>query len=148
MIIDTTTHSFNNKQIQLLNRGPTYVPPCQIYISSSYQSMNDIIKKQYASLKHQLAGIFSKYHINIALSLELEEQIHKQFTDLFSMSIPTHIRQRALYEKKLIQSIQQSLKINNLILRRTADNMNTFYLGNVEDFQAKANDYLLKTDAL
>ena len=39
------------------------------------------------------------------------------------------------------------MKKNNLILRRTADNKNTFYLGNLQEFETKANDYLLKSDA-
>jgi hypothetical protein len=55
--------------------------------------------------------------------------------------------ERAIYERKIVQSIRRSLNENNLILRRTADNQNTFYLGNAQDFEAKANDYLAKTDA-
>jgi hypothetical protein len=145
MIIDAT-HQLTDKQIQLLNRGPTYVPPCQMHISSSCQSIDDIVKKQYAPLKHQLACIFSKYRVNIALSMEIEEQINVQFNDLFSIPIPSSIRKRALYEMELVRSIQHSLKNSNLILRRTADNQNTFYLGNVHDFEAKADDYLAKTD--
>ncbi|CAF1295590.1 unnamed protein product [Rotaria sp. Silwood1] len=51
-----------------------------------------------------------------------------------------------MYEKNLIQSIQTSLKKNNLILRRTADNMNIFYLGNLQDFESKADKYLTTSE--
>ena len=146
LIIDAT-HQFTEKQLQLLNRGPTYVPPCQTSILSSCHSMDDIVERKYAPLKHQLSNLFSKHHINIALSMEIEQKISDQFTNLFSLPIASNLQQRALYEKYLIQSIRHSLKKNNLILRRTADNKNTFYLGNLQEFETKANDYLLKSDA-
>ncbi|CAF4750972.1 unnamed protein product, partial [Rotaria magnacalcarata] len=137
LIIDAI-HQLSDKELQLLNRGPSYVPPGQISISSSGQSVDDIIKKKYAPLKHQLSCLFSKYHVNIALSMEIEQKISDQFTDLFSVPIPSNLQQRALYEKHLLQSIRYSLNANNLILRRTADNMNTFYLGNLQEFETKA----------
>ncbi|CAF4547497.1 unnamed protein product, partial [Rotaria magnacalcarata] len=140
LIIDAI-HRFSDKELQLLNRGPTYVPTGQISISSSGQSIDDIIKKKYAPLKHQLSYLFSKYHINIALSMEIQQKISDQFTELFSVPIPSNLHQRALYEDRLILSIRYSLNENNLILRRTADNMNTFYLGNLQEFETKAYDY-------
>ncbi|CAF3440255.1 unnamed protein product [Rotaria socialis] len=145
LIIDTS-HSFIRKQLKILNRGPTYVPPCQLSISSLNQSIDDIIKKQYASLKHQLNNVFSKYHVNIALSMEIQQKISDQFTNLFSTSVPSNLQQRGLREKHLVQSIRFLLNKQNLILRRTADNKNTFYLGNRKEFEAKANDYLMKSD--
>jgi hypothetical protein len=146
LIIDTP-YSLTDKQIQILNRGPTYVPPCQTHISSSCQTTDDIIKKLYAPLKHQLAAMHFKYGIDINLSMEFQDKINEQFKDHFSVPIPSDIQQRALYEMKLVYTIRRSLKQKNLILRRTADNMNTFYLGNKQDFEMKANDYLTKTDA-
>ncbi|CAF4595695.1 unnamed protein product, partial [Rotaria sp. Silwood2] len=145
LIIDTT-YRFTNEQLQLLSRGPTYVPPCQMYISSSNESTNDIVKKQYAPLKHQLMSLFSKYKINLPLKIELEEKTYNKFKDLFLKPISSNLYQCTLYEKKLIQSIRYSLNKNNLILRRTADNMNTIYVGNMQDFEAKVNKYLTRSD--
>ncbi|CAF4276244.1 unnamed protein product, partial [Rotaria sordida] len=102
-IFTDTIHQFSDKQLQLLSRGPSYVPPCLMYILFSNESMDDI-------------------------------------------SIPSNFYQRALYEKNLIQSIQYSLKKNNLILRRTANNMNTFYVGNIADFETKADRYLTRSE--
>ncbi|CAF2215442.1 unnamed protein product [Rotaria magnacalcarata] len=82
LIIDGI-HQFSDKELQLLNRRPTYVPPCQISISSSGQSIDDIIKKKYAPLKHQLSYLFSKYHINIALSMEIQQKISDQIYRAF-----------------------------------------------------------------
>ncbi|CAF4263230.1 unnamed protein product, partial [Rotaria sordida] len=79
--------------------------------------------------------------------MAFDQKINDKFQNLFSTPIPTMLQQRALYEKQLIQSIRYTLKEDNLILRRTADHMNIFYLGNRQNFEAKANEYLTKTDA-
>jgi len=151
LIIDNTIHPFNNKQLKLLNRGPTYVPPCQMHMSllssSDISTMESIVKKQYAPLKHHLASLFSKHKVNIAIQMDAHKDIFEQYRDLFAIAIPSTIRQRTLYEIKLVQMIRLSLKNNNLLLRRTADHMNTFYLGNLQEFQAKADQYITKSNA-
>ncbi|UJR12991.1 hypothetical protein I4U23_000017 [Adineta vaga] len=144
-----TLHGLNQKQIQLLSRGPTYVPPCQSRLKFSSKStettITDIVKKQYAPLKHQMASLFSKHRVNIALSWDVHSIICQKFTNLFAISIPHNIQQRATEEMKLIQSIRSSLKTNNMIIRRTADNRNRFYVGNKIDFEAKANEFMSKS---
>lgn len=146
-LIVNTKHSLTEKQLQLLNRGPTYVPTCQMYLSPSYSSLDDILKQQFAPLKRQLASLFSKYRINLSLSMEIQRKLFDRFKTLFSISIPVNLQQRAFYEKKLIQSIRLSLQEDNLILRRTADNMNTFYLGNRQEFEEKANKFMARSEA-
>ncbi|CAF1279138.1 unnamed protein product [Rotaria sordida] len=141
-----TTHQFLDKQLQLLSRGPSYVPPCLMYILFSNESMDDIVKKQLAPLKHQLMNLFEKYNINLPLQMEIHDKTYQEFKNLFSKPIPSNLYQRALYEKNLIQSIQSTLKKNNLILRRTANNMNTFYVGNIADFEKKADRYLTRSE--
>ena len=145
-LILTTKHPFTNQQIKLLNRGPTYVPVCQIYLSSSSKSMDTIVKALYAPFKHQLTNLFSKYRINIALSMEIQKKSYDLFKDLFSTPLPMCLQQRAVYEKTLIHSIRCCLSTNDLILQRTADNLNTFVIGTREDFDEKAEKYLAKTD--
>ena len=147
MIIDTSFHQLTEEQLKLLNRGPTYVPPCQMHLESSCLSINDIVKKQYAILRHCLNILFTKHDINQAQSTFIDKEIKDLFISIFSISLPSSIQQRALYEKRLVQSIRQYLKANNLILRRTADQKNVFYLGNKDDFQGKANEYMTTTDA-
>ncbi|UJR34546.1 hypothetical protein I4U23_027323 [Adineta vaga] len=148
-VISDTIHGLNQKQIQLLSRGPAYVPPCQSRLKFSSKStkttITDIVKKQYAPLKHQMASLFSKHRVNIASSWDVHSIICQKFTNLFAISIPHNIQQRATEEMKLIQSIRSSLKTNNMILRRTADNRNTFYVGKKNDFEAKANEFMLKS---
>jgi len=138
MIIDTK-HPFTDQQLQLLNRGPTYV-------SSASSSLDVILKKQYAPLKHQLAYLFNKYAINVALQFTIQHDVYDLFTKSFSMSLPTDIHKRAQDEQTLIHQIRSILKNNHLILRRTADNMDTFYLGKNQDFERQADEYITKTN--
>ena len=77
-----------------------------------------------------------------------EEEINKIFEHLFSTPLSNSIQQRALEERKLVQSIRQHLKMKNLILKRTADHKNIFYLGDAKDFQDKIHQFLLTTTDL
>ena len=147
-LITDATHSLNEKQVQLLGRGPTYVPPCQLWVSSPLSSTDDTLtKKKWGPLKRQMAGLFSKYRINIALSMEIQEKISDRCRDLFAVLPSSELRRRALDENALVRSIRHSLTRNKLILRRTADNMNRFYVGHRHAFEEKCNAYLEKNDA-
>ncbi|CAF3826272.1 unnamed protein product [Rotaria sp. Silwood1] len=119
LFIDTK-HRFTQKQLQILSRGPSYIPPCQTYISFANKSMYDITKKQFAPLNHQLASIFAKHNIHLPVRMEFQSKMYEKFEELFSSQIPSSLYERAYYEKELIQSIRNSLKKNNLILRRNS----------------------------
>ena len=146
-LITNRTHGLNGEQIKLLSRGPTYVLPCQMSIANNPSlSKDDIVKKQFAPLQHQLATIFSKHYPNMALSWTLTTNIRQLFSNRFALDIPSDILRRATHEKKLVQSIRQSLTKQNLLLRRTADHQNTFYLAHKEEFETKASTYLSTSD--
>ncbi|CAF1203482.1 unnamed protein product [Adineta steineri] len=147
-VIMDQNYKFTDKQIQLLNRGPTYVPPFQLSITTTIKTLDDKIKKEYEPLKQQLSHLFSHYHINKALSMQINTKMFNEFKENFSLTIPTIYQERAIYERNLVQSIRSSLNNKHLILRRTADNSNTFYIGNRIDFELKANDYLQHSDAI
>ena len=146
LIIDAPHHSLTSEQLQFLRQGPTYVPPCQLHLSllsSSGQSLSDILLQQSAPLRHQLTTLFSQLRTHrYARSMSFEEQIHKTFNDLFSSSIPSPMESRALHEQNLVQSIRKSLQRQHLILLRTADQQNMFYLERKSDFERQINDYL------
>ena len=84
-------HLLSDKQRQLLERGPTYVPPCQLHLSASLSSVDDLIKKQYAPLQHQMASLFSRYNIGIAQQEHMKSQVKQEFkTVLFSVRTQCH----------------------------------------------------------
>ena len=148
LIVDstiTTEHYLTDRQLQLLNRGPTYVAPGQLHIlfsNCNNETMDTAIRKQYAPLKRQLAILFDKYRINLHSSMNFQTDTYQVFQNLYSRPLPNDIYQRAIYEKQLIRSIQDSLEKNNLILRRTADQNNTFYLGHQHDFIHRSDQYI------
>ncbi|CAF1249427.1 unnamed protein product [Adineta ricciae] len=144
MIIDTTSHQLTIEQIKLLNRGPTYLLPCYIYASS--ESIKDTIQQQYKLLQHHLSLIFARFNINSTQSMFINKQIKDTYVDMFSSLPPLPIYQRAVYECQLVQSIREQLEKNQLILRRTADRRNVFYLGNRKEFEDKGKHYMFTTN--
>src|ERR1700722_3283816 len=128
IIFDTTAtdYQLTLEELKFLNRGSTYVPPCQMSISST-SSPDDTLYRKFTPLRRRFIHLFSEYHVHLAGWMTFETKITKHFNDLFSTSIPTSIRERALYERQLIHSIRSQLKKNNLIVRRTADQNNIYY---------------------
>lgn len=143
---DRSNHPWTDEQLKLLNRGPTYVSPCQLYLTFNASSMTEMLEKQYGLLQHHLSILYAKLHVNPAQALFINKEMKEAFMTLFSISLSPSLRQRALYEQQLTQSIRQHLKAKHLILRRTANQRNIFYLGHRKSFQEKANAYMLKTD--
>ena len=140
LIIDTD-HHLSIEQVLFLSRGPTYVPSCQMHVLPSLPQ-DQIYSKQMGILQKQLSNFFSKYPIGIDRKPNFEKDLKTLFKENFSSHLPTFIQQRALYERKLVQSIYLQLKKDQLILRRTADHNNVFYLGHANDFEQKSNDYM------
>ena len=138
-LLTNQAHQLTLEQVKLLNRGPTYVLPCQMYISNNAsQSTEDILRKQFAPLQQQLASVFSQHYPHMILSWDMTTNIRQRFSAAFAMELPpADVLERATYEKRLVQSIRSSLVQNNLILRRTADHQNTFYLGNADEFEVQ-----------
>ena len=145
LIIDprlATRYHLNSQQLRLLNRGPSYVAPGQLHLSPAFPTTDELIVKQYAPLKHQLAVAFCKYHIDISRSTNFQKYAYETFQQLYSMPLPADLYERAVEEKKLILSIRRFLHDNNLLLRRTADQNNHFYLGQMDHFAQLSNQYM------
>ncbi|CAF2761252.1 unnamed protein product [Rotaria sp. Silwood2] len=142
-IIQDAPHHLSIEHIRFLNRGPTYIPPGQIHIlSKSSLTLAEMITKQMAPLRRELTKLFTKYPVDLSRRMNFEKLIEQLFNESFLQSMPSILEERALYEKQLIQSIQYYLKKDQLMLRRTADNMNTYYLGRLDEFNEKSNDYI------
>ena len=150
-LIQNCLHYLSQEQINFLNRGPTYVPPCQIHllpiVSPATTSIDEIIRQQMIPLRRQLAKIYNKYRVDLSRRMKFDEEVQKLFKSHFSIPIPSTLEQRALYERQIIQSIQKQIKDNALILRRTADDQNIYYLGYQSEFNFKSNEYLQNSES-
>ncbi|CAF3403989.1 unnamed protein product, partial [Rotaria socialis] len=140
---DSHQHHLSSKQMELLHRGPSYVLPCQLHIlSESSLNMDHILTKQMASLRRELTRVFTKYPVDLSRRMNFEKEIQNLFHASFNQSIPSTLEERIFYEKQLIKSIRYQLNKDQLILRRTADNYNTYYLGPLNEFQQKSDDFV------
>lgn len=142
-MIQNASHHLPSELVRFLNRGPTYVLPCQMHLlSTPSTSLDQILTKQIMSLRQQLAKLFIKYPVDLTRRRIFLRDMEKQFVQSFSRPIPAVIEQRVFYEKQLLQSIESQLKSDQLILRRTADENNTYYLGDRDGFERMAQDHL------
>ena len=141
-MIQHTAHHFSFEQIQLLNRGPTYVVPAQMRLFNTQQVLDSILIEQFVPLRKQLLSIFTRFSLDLARQQTFRRSLEQQFLQSFSSTVPNHIEQRAKYEQKLLQSIQSKLTYDDLILRRTADDFNTFYLDNYNNFNRLCQNQL------
>jgi hypothetical protein len=140
-LIQHTSHALSSEQIAFINRGPTYVSPCQLRLWSTL-SLNDLLAKQIAPLRRQLTRVFTRYPVDLSRRMNFERDIRQLFKQSFSKTIPLAVERRSHHEKQLMQSIDHQLETNNLILRRTADDSNVYYLGRRDEFNDVANIYL------
>ena len=133
---------FNQEQLKLLHRGPSYVAPCQLHL----KSLNQMLEKQYQPLQQQLlVDLVKKYPNDQELFHTIEEKTKEEFYKLFSLSDhtpSTFILERAYHERQLISTIQQCLHTHQLILRRIADHTNRFYLLEEKLFNEQCENYM------
>ena len=142
-MIQNAVHHFSLEQVKFLNRGPTYVPPCQVHLFSSAPTLRDTLLEQFVPLRKQITQVFAKYSIRIMEQQTFQPIFQDHYVKHLSQpAIPVALQRRAHYEKQLVQSIQLQLKRDHLILRRTADDYNAYYLADVNDFNRMAQDYI------
>lgn len=141
-MIQGTVHQLTYYQLLFLNRGPTYVSPGQIHLSASLTTLDQILAQQLEPLQKQLNKLFSKYKIDLPCRTNFEREVQQEFYQAFSIPIPSSVQKRLLYERQIIHSIRYQLKHHGLVLRRTADNLNSFYLGQADEFYRRSNEYM------
>ena len=141
IIVHASMHVFYKEHLRLLSRGPTYVPP--------YQVIKQNLEKNYKQLQHDVNVILVKSNVNLVQSIVLQKQIKDLYMKMFSnniQSLPKSIYERVHYEQQLIETIKNDLKRFNLILRRTYDQRNVFYLGDRLLFDRLSQEFMLQTD--
>lgn len=141
-MIQQTTHHFSNEEIQFLNRGPTYIVPGQMHLFSTERTLETTLQQQFLPVRKHLSFVFSRFSLDLARQQTFRRTIEQQFLDSFSLPIPINIQERAKHEHALLQSIQTKLEQDHLILRRTGDNFNTFYLDSANHFHRIAQNHM------
>ena len=139
--------SLTCEQLALLDRGPKYVLTCQSRFSR--QSIDGIIEREYQGIAEKLEYYIYSYCIPIS-----EKRVKDFLVDLKSLlqrlynsKLPKKLYIRAKREYKLMMGIRRRLCNHpNLILRRS-DKSKVFHLGDRADYERKAVEYMVKTNA-
>lgn len=142
-------HTLSTEQMNFLNRGPCYVIPGQMHLSST-NAVNQVIQQQMAPLQRQLTAAFTKYPVDLSRRIKFQDELKLLINKSFIQPIiPTPIEERVRHEQQLVQSIQSQLHTQQpqeYILRRTADGQNTYYLGQRSEFWFKATEHVQTSD--
>ncbi|CAF1617951.1 unnamed protein product [Rotaria magnacalcarata] len=115
--------NLTSKQMSMFIKDLKYVIPCQSRFSHHYIPTTDTrVKQAFQELKHLLS-------------------------ELYSSPLPRSLAVCSQQEYKFVRSIQQLLHCRTDIVIRRRDKSKVFYIGKAIDFERKAEEYMLKTEA-
>lgn len=117
------------------------MPPAQMHVSPSLK-FNDIAPAQMKTLLQYYNIFVSHYPSSINRKASFVTELKRLFNYHFTVQLSNAVEQRALAERLLVLTIRPRLKQDQLVLRRTADQLNLFYLGDARRFEAQAQDDL------
>jgi hypothetical protein len=139
--------NLTSKQISIFINGLKYIIPCQSQFSR--KSIDDIITEQYRTISKIVKDCLEDNRILTAdqrarqAFQELEHIFHK----CKSKKLPKKLKNRAQREYKLVQHIRRLIRQRPDIVIRRTDKSKVFYIGKAADFERKAEEYMLKTEA-
>lgn len=137
-----------SNQMAMLINGFHYIFPGQHRICSR-KSINEIIVDQYQNILKVIKGCLNDHHIfasdaRIKHAFPIFERL---IHDIYSKPLPRRLQRRSKYEYRIIRSIRCLLRRRPDIVIRRTDKSKVFYVGNLEDFDRKAMEYMTKTEA-
>jgi hypothetical protein len=136
------------QQMSMFINGLKYIIPCQSRLCSR-KSMDDIISEQYRNMSTiikdglQDNGIFT----GDPKSRQAFSTLAHILKEIYSKPLSKNVLRRGQYEYKIVQSIQRILRQRPDIVIRRTDKSKVFYIGKADDFERKAQEYMLKTQA-
>ena len=95
-----------------------------------------------APLRRQLTALFTKYPVDLARRMNFERELQQVFQSSFSVAVPPALQRRAIHENELVHSMLDRLNNDQLVLRRMADESNTYYMGDIDDFHRRSQAHL------
>ncbi|CAF4719425.1 unnamed protein product [Rotaria sp. Silwood2] len=134
-------------QMSMLINGFKYIIPCQSRFSR--QSISEIITEQYQKISSTVKDCLKDHRIPID-----DEHATQAFSALECIlnncqfqKLSKKLERRAQHEYKIVRSIQRLIcRRSDIVVRRT-DKNKVFYIGKAADFDRKAEDYMLRTEA-
>lgn len=133
-------------EIALLSCLPKYITPLQSRFSK--QSVDIMVTKQFESIQMKISNCLSSHCMSASDSRAKQffDETKTILNELYVAPVSKKLLARANNESRLVLSIQKKLRTAKAIIRRT-DKSKVFYICSTEEFDEKAQNYMLKTQA-
>ena len=135
------------QQISMFINGLQYVIPCQSQFSR--KPIKEMMTEQYQKLSATVKGCLKDNSIVVTdqRAKQAFDELEQIFNDCQSKKPSKKLQLRTQREYKTVQSIRRLLRQRSDIVIRRTDKSKVFYIGKASDFERKAQEYMLKTEA-
>lgn len=93
-------------------------------------------------LFRKLDRLWTHYAIDRPMQVQFEAEVEQLVDDCFAVPRPLIVDERSYQERSIVQSIRYHLENQNLVLRRTANDQNLYYLGNRTEYHRLVKKYM------
>lgn len=139
--------NLTSSQISMFINGLKYIIPCQSQFSR--KSIDDIIDEQYKTISTTVKECLrdNKVLVSDARANQTFQPLEHIFQQYKSKRVSKKLQIRAQHEHQIVRYIQRLLRQRSDIIIRRTDKSKVFYIGKAADFERKAEEYMLKTEA-
>jgi hypothetical protein len=136
------------QQMSMFINGFKYIIPGQIRLCSR-KPTDEVIAEQYQNMSTIIKSCLKDHYIFVtdARAKQAFSTLERLLHDLYSKPLARKLLRRAQFEYRIVQSIQRLLRQRPDIIIRRTDKNKVFYIGKLDDFERKAQEYMLKTQA-
>jgi len=139
--------NLSSQEMLLLIQGLKYVLPCQSQFF--HKSIDEFIDQQFENLSSVIKRCLQNNYMSIT-----DERAKQAFTalkellnKLYSKPISKTLLRKARRHLLVLQNLKRLLKDRPDIVIRRTDKCKVFYVGRVDDFTRKTEEYMSKTEA-
>jgi hypothetical protein len=139
--------NLTSQQISIFINGLKYIIPCQSQFS--HKSIDDILTEQYQTISKIVKDCLEDNRILTAdqRARQAFQELEHIFHECKSQKLSKKLKNRAQREYKIVQHILRLIRQRPDIVIRRTDKSKVFYIGKAADFERKAEEYMLKTEA-
>lgn len=135
------------QQMSMFINGLQYIIPCQSQFSR--KTIKEIMSEQYGKLSATVKECLKDNSIVVSdkRAKQTFDELEQVFDECQSKKLSRKLELRSQREYKTVQSIRRLLRQRPDIVIRRTDKSKVFYIGKASDFERKAQEYMLKTEA-
>lgn len=136
------------QQMSMFIHGLKYIIPCQSRLSRKF--IDQLVHEQYEQICQIVKECLKDHRMS-----SKDERAKQAFTALENLLYVTYSKQsssrslqrRARREFKTIKNVKSIMQQRPDIVIRRTDKSKVFYIGKSDDFERKAHEYMIKTEA-